>query len=75
MCTDWGTVMDINWGNMAPEEKERRPNAARVHLRFLVKNASCKSMQDVTISKSILREPNPGVTQRWNASPAKRAVY
>ena len=37
MCTDWSSMMNLNWGKMTTEEKERRMKAARKHLRFCVR--------------------------------------
>ena len=37
MCTDWSTMMNLNWDKMSPEEWKRRMRAARKHLRFCVK--------------------------------------
>ena len=30
-CTDWSTIMNLNWHRMDPEEVERRKAAAREH--------------------------------------------
>ena len=37
MCTDWSTMMFMNWPRMTPEDKEKRMKASRSHLRFCVK--------------------------------------
>ena len=37
MCTDWSTMMFMNWPRMTQEEKDRRMREARSHLRFCVK--------------------------------------
>ena len=37
MCTDWSSMMNLNWGKMTEEQKEKRMTSARSHLRFCVK--------------------------------------
>jgi hypothetical protein len=37
MCTDWSTMIKLNWSKMGPDEKDRRTKVARRHLRFCVK--------------------------------------
>lgn len=36
-CTDWSSLMNLNWPRMTPEEVERRNKEARVHLEFCMK--------------------------------------
>ena len=36
MCTDWSVLMNLNWGRMSSEERERRMSEARTHLQFVV---------------------------------------
>ena len=36
-CTDWSTLMNLNWERMDPEEVARRKKMARVHLEFCAK--------------------------------------
>ena len=31
-CTDWSTIMNLNWHKMSPEEREEKQNNARTHL-------------------------------------------
>ena len=33
-CTDWSTMMNINWPRMSAEDKARRMKEARMHLRL-----------------------------------------
>ena len=35
-CTDWSTIMQLNWPKMKPEDIKRRMKEARRHLRFCV---------------------------------------
>lgn len=34
MCTDWSSMMEINWPRIKQEEKDRRLMEARRHLSF-----------------------------------------
>lgn len=34
MCTDFSIMMNANWKKLGPEEKQKRMNRARMHLRF-----------------------------------------
>merc|ERR1739836_76878 len=36
-CTDWSTIMILNWNKMSPQERKERQRTARVHLEFCVK--------------------------------------
>ena len=37
MCTDWSSMMNMNWPKMSDEERRRRMKEARKQLRFCVK--------------------------------------
>ena len=37
-CTNWSTLMNINWDRMDPEVVEERNRVARVHLEFCAKH-------------------------------------
>ena len=36
-CTDWSTIMNLNWDKMSPDERTRRRKEARAHLEFSAK--------------------------------------
>ena len=64
MCTDWSSMMNLNWGKMGAEEKERRLKAARRHLRFCVK--SCNNGEKIMIND---------VSRAYFCAPARRQVF
>ncbi len=35
-CTDWSTMMNLNWHRMSEEDVKRRMKEARVHLKFCI---------------------------------------
>ena len=36
-CTDWSSIMNLNWSKMSPQERKERQRVARTHVDFCVK--------------------------------------
>ena len=46
MCTDWSSMMNMNWPRMTGEERAGRMKESRKHLRFCVKIYKHQSEQN-----------------------------